>query len=311
VFFGTPQFAVPSLDALLTSRHVVCAVLTQPDRPRGRGHRVQYAPVKAFALAHQLPVLQPDRLRAPEVHATLMDLAPDLGVVAAYGRLIPPALLALPPHGMINVHASLLPKYRGAAPVHRAIINGEVETGVTIMRVAETLDTGGMFGRARYPIGPDETSDAVEAALSEVGARLLLEVIDRIAAGSAREDPQDEHLATYAPRLSRDEGIIDWTRPAHAIHNQVRGLFPWPHACTWLEGERLIVLTTRLGPGSTASDVPPGTIVAVSGDALRVATGGHGEIEICALQLEGRRPMAVRDYLAGHSVATGSRFHRP
>jgi methionyl-tRNA formyltransferase len=306
VFFGTPAFAVPTLERLQASRHPVCGVVTQPDRPRGRGQKVHDAPVKARAIAHQLPVIQPHRLRDPAVEATLRGWAPDLGVVAAYGKLIPDCLLEVPPLGMINVHASLLPKYRGAAPVHRAIIDGERETGVTIMRVAQLLDTGNMFASARRPIGPDETSEAVERHLAVIGADLLLTVVDQIAAGGAREELQDDMLSSYAARLTKEEGLLDWSLPASFLHNRVRGLHPWPHAYTYLDGARLIVLSTRMSEG--ASDAPPGTVVSVSRDAIDVATGHSGRIALVEVQQEGRRPMPVRDFLAGHPVAVGARF---
>ena len=316
VFFGTPAFAVPTLQHLLASRHPVVGVVTQPDRPRGRGQKVTDAPVKALALAHQLPVFQPSRLRAPDVADTIRSWNPDLGVVAAYGKLIPHELLTLPRLGMINVHASLLPKYRGAAPVHRAVIDGEAETGVTIMRVVQELDAGNMLARAKRPIGPDDTSDAVERDLAVLGAALLARVVDDIAAGRIRETPQDESLSTYAPRLTKGEGLVDWTTPAEAIHNRVRGLYPWPHAYTYLEGVRLILLRTQLGvppavdtaAPSTAPAARPGTVVAVTNDVIVVAAGGGAPIGILELQPEGRRPMRVRDFLAGHPIATGMCF---
>jgi methionyl-tRNA formyltransferase len=203
VFFGTPRFAVPTLSALLDSHHEVAGVVTQPDRPRGRGQRVTAAPVKALALERGLPVVQPATLRDGAITGDLQAWRPDVGVVAAYGQMIPNALLAVPRFGMINVHPSLLPKYRGAAPVHRAIIAGETETGVTIMRVAAKLDSGAMFARTTHPIGPDQTSEELEDVLAAVGARLLVEVVDSLAAGTAHEEPQDERLATYAPRLTK------------------------------------------------------------------------------------------------------------
>jgi len=231
-FFGTPQFAVPTLRRLVESRHRVCGVVTQPDRPRGRGQKVTVAPVKAMAIERGIPVIQPERLKEPGVAGTLRAWAPDIGVVAAYGRLIPDSLLGIPRHGMINVHASLLPKYRGAAPVHRAVIDGETATGVTIMRVATLLDTGDMFARVTRTIDPDETSEAVERDLSELGATLLLDVLDAIEAGTATEVQQDHVAATYARKIAREDGLIDWTLPAGDIHNRVRGLDPWPHAFT-------------------------------------------------------------------------------
>ena len=309
VFFGTPQFAVPTLQQLVTSRHTICGIVTQPDRPRGRGQKVSDSPVKAVALEHGLPVFQPERLRAPDVADAIAAWRPDLGVVAAYGKIIPETLLQIPRHGMINVHASLLPKYRGAAPVHRAVINGETETGVTIMRVVKALDAGGMFAQAARPIGPDETSDVVERDLAGLGARLLVAVVDQIAMGTAREDPQDDSASTYAPRLTKEEGLIDWTLRSIDIHNRVRGLYPWPHAYTHLDGARLIVRKTHVD--AAATDAEPGTVVDVSRNALYVATGDHCRIAIEQVQPEGKRLMSVGDYLAGRPIRPGARFTDP
>ena len=308
-FFGTPQFAVPTLRHLLASHHTVCGVVTQPDRPRGRGQKVSDSPVKAVALEHGLPIAQPPRLRDPEVAATLGAWAPDLGVVAAYGKLIPEELLRLPRFGMINVHASLLPKYRGAAPVHRAVIDGEAETGVTIMRVVKALDAGAMFAKVKRRIGPDDTSDAVERDLAELGAGLLVEVVDRIAEGTATEEPQDDMLSTYAPRLTKEEGLVDWRLPVSYIHNRVRGLYPWPHAYSYVEGTRLILLKTRIV--DRPADAEPGTIVEVTRDAIHVATGHAGRLAIEELQPEGKRPMRTRDFLAGRPLQPGARFTGP
>ena len=306
VYFGTPQFAVPTLRQLLASRHPVVGVVTQPDRPRGRGQKVTDPPVKTLALEHDLPVFQPTKLRAPETLETIRAWQPDLGVVAAYGRLIPDDLLALPRLGMINVHASLLPKYRGAAPVHRAVIDGEPETGVTIMRVVKELDAGNMLATVKRPIGPDDTSDVVERDLAELGAALLVEVVDRLAEGPVEGERQDFMIASYAPKITKDEGLIDWALPAAFIHYRVRGLYPWPHAYTFLDGTRLIVLKTRVEDDET--DAPPGTIVAVSRDALHVATGPNWRLAIEQVQPEGKRPMTTRDFLAGRPIRQGQRF---
>jgi methionyl-tRNA formyltransferase len=303
-YFGTPAFAVPALRRLLASRHVVCGVVTQPDKPRGRGQKVSDSPVKTLALASGIPVVQPDDLRATAARDTLESWTPDLGVVAAYGRLIPEDLLRVPRFGMINVHASLLPKYRGAAPIHRAILDGEPETGVTIMRVVRALDAGGMFARAARRVGPDETTDVVERDLAELGAALLLEVVEQIAAGTASEEPQNDAVSSYAPRLRREEGLVDWAQPATSVHNRVRGLYPWPHAFTYLGGERLIVLRSAVD-GSSTTDAP-GTVVGASREGLRVAAGGGSVLTITELQAEGKRPMSARDYLAGHPVAVGA-----
>ena len=306
VFFGTPQFAVPSLEHLIASPHEVRAVVTQPDRPRGRGQKVVDAPVKAAAVAHGLPVYQPDRLRDPAVVQTVAAWKPDLGVVVAYGKLIPEPLLALPRFGMINVHASLLPKYRGAAPVHRAVIDGESQTGVTIMQVVKTLDAGDMLARVTRPIAPNETSDIVERDLAEMGARLLLEVIDRLETGGVTPEPQDDTRSTYAPRLTKEEGLIDWTLPAAAIHNRVRGLYPWPHAYSYLDGARLILLRTRVG--GEAPGRAPGEVVDVSRDAIAVAAGDGRVVGIEELQPEGKRAMRAGDFLAGRPLQPGARF---
>jgi len=313
VFFGTPQFAVPSLDRLITSQHQVAAVVTQPDRPRGRGQKVTDAPVKAFARAHNVPLYQPGTLRDPAVVDWLQRWKPDLGVVAAYGKIIPETLLQVPRLGMINVHASLLPKYRGAAPVHRAIINGERETGVTIMQVAKALDAGAMLAKAARPIGSDETSEVLERALAEDGARLLIDVIDRVETGEVRPEPQDDSASTYAARLTKEEGLIDWSLLPQQIHNRVRGLYPWPHAYSFLDGARLIVLKTAVRPDTTNS-LPgittdePGTIVDVTRNAVDVATGAGGRIALLELQPEGRRPMPAREFLAGREVRRGMRL---
>jgi len=305
-FFGTPQFAVPTLQTLLDARHTVCGVVTQPDRPRGRGQQVSDSPVKALAVERGLPLLQPARLKDPAFAAALREWRPDIGVVAAYGKIIPDDILALPRLGMINVHASLLPKYRGAAPIQRAIIDGEAVTGVTIMRIETLLDAGAMLAKMTRPIGPDDTSDVVERDLARLGADLLLEVLEQIATGTEREERQDFMLATFAPRLTKEEGVLDWSLPAAYIHNRVRGLHPWPHASTHLDGARIILLKTRVDAGT--GDAPPGTIVGVSADAIHVATG-HGErIAIEQLQPEGRRPMSAREFAAGHRLTPGMRF---
>jgi methionyl-tRNA formyltransferase len=309
VFFGTPRFAVPTLETLLGSRHETVGVVTQPDRPRGRGQRVTPGPVKALASERGLPLLQPATLRDPSIAADLAAWRPDLGVVAAYGQLIPQALLAVPRLGMINVHPSLLPKYRGAAPVHRAVIAGDTETGVTIMRVAARLDAGAMFARRTHPIGANETSQALEDALAVVGARLLVEVVDQIADGTAHEEPQDEHLATYAARLTKEEGLVDWSLSATRIHDRVRGLFPWPHAYSFLDARRVIIW--RTSPQAEQVTAPPGTVVRAGPDGVHVATGDGRTLALLELQSEGGRALPVADFLRGHAIQAGSRFSTP
>jgi methionyl-tRNA formyltransferase len=306
VFFGTPAFAVPSLERLVELRHALVGVVTQPDRPRGRGQKVTDAPVKVAAVKHGLRVFQPVRLRDPAVVETLAGWSPDLGVVAAYGKILPESFLTLPRFGMINVHASLLPRYRGAAPVQRAVIDGVQETGVTIMRMVAALDAGGMFAKVTRPVGPDETSDVVERDLAQLGASLLIEVIEDLAMGTAIEEPQNDALSTYASKITKEEGLIDWSLSATDIHNRVRGLYPWPHAYTYLDNERLVVLRTHVAAEATSA--PPGTIVSVAGGIISVATGKAGHLTIEEIQPEGRRAMKTRDYLAGHPMQPDARF---
>ena len=307
VFFGTPAFAVPTLDALLRSRHEVIAVVTQPDRPRGRGQRVSDAPVKTLAVERGLRVLQPDRLARDRFAEPFTALNSDLGVVAAYGKILPEWLLQTPRLGLINVHASLLPKYRGAAPVHRAVQAGETETGVTIMRVVKALDAGPMLAKAVRPIGFDDTSDVVERDLAQLGAALLVTVVDDLANGPVPETAQNDAEATYAPRLTKAEGLIDWRRPAIDLHNHVRGLRPWPNAFTVFGGARLVVHRARLSPREAAG-AEPGVCIAAGGDAIAVACGDGRALDLLQVQPEGRRVMAARDFLAGHGRLTGQRF---
>tara|TARA_B100002003_G_scaffold175699_1_gene163552 strand:- start:3314 stop:4276 length:963 start_codon:yes stop_codon:yes gene_type:complete len=302
-FFGTPAFAVPSLERLIAAGEQVVTAVTQPDRRRGRGQRLQPSPVKTAALAHDIPLLQPTRAGDPVFAAALASCSVDLGVVAAYGKLLPDAILHTPRHGTINVHASLLPRYRGAAPIHRAIIAGERETGITMIRLVREMDAGPMLARTVRAIADDETSDVVERALAELGATLLVSTVRQIASGQAEEQPQDHALATFAPRLTRDDGRIDWTRPAQAIHNLVRGLHPWPHAFSFLAGARYLILRTEVahpsGPDATHAS---GEIIEARGDRLRVGCGDGTVLAIHVIQPEGRRRLSTRAFLAGHPI---------
>jgi methionyl-tRNA formyltransferase len=304
IFFGTPAFAVATLEQLLLSSHSVVGVVTQPDRPSGRGQHATQTPTKVVARNLGIPILQPTTLRDPTIEPALRALAPDLGVVAAYGRIIPQRLLVLPPLGMINVHASLLPRYRGAAPVHRAVMNGDPETGVTIMRVVQELDAGAMMATVIRSIDPEDTSEIVEQDLAELGAGLLGKVVSQMAQGRAIEVPQDETLATYAARLTKEEGHVDWRCQADRIRNQVRGLCPWPHAYSFLDGARLILLHAQVGPDGIV--VAPGTVLQADGHGLLVAAGAGTSLLIDRLQPEGRRPMDARAFLAGRPVTPGA-----
>ena len=305
-YFGTPEFAVPTLRRLIDSRHRVIAVVSQPDRPRGRGHQLAPTSTKSVALEHGIDVLQPERIRDEHFLERLAVLSPDLGVVAAYGKLLPEALLRIPPLGLINVHGSLLPRWRGAAPVHRAVIAGDEVTGVTIMRVVKALDAGAMFAAESRPIGPDETSPQVESDLAVMGARLLVDVVDLIASGRATETPQDETKVTLAPKIAKGEGAIDWQRPARALHNLIRGLQPWPLVSAHLEGERILLHASQ--PTEEIVDAAPGVITRADGDTLAVAAGDRQTLRLLSIQREGRRAISTREFLAGRRIVPGMRL---
>jgi methionyl-tRNA formyltransferase len=304
IFFGTPAFAVPTLARLIGSRHAVVAVVSQPDRPRGRGHHLAATATKEVALAAGVPVLQPERLREPAFLEDIAALGADLGVVAAYGKLLPESLLALPRLGMINVHGSLLPRWRGAAPVHRAIIAGDDETGVTIMRVVKELDAGAMFSAVRWPIGIDDTSVEVERDLAQIGADLLLETVDALADGRASETPQPADGITYAAKLTRAESAVPWTLPAAAIHNAVRGLQPWPLVSARLAGTRILLHRTQL-TGETL-DQAAGTVARIDADGIVVVAGDGRGLRLVDLQPEGRRVMRAREFVAGRRLEAGA-----
>jgi methionyl-tRNA formyltransferase len=261
--------------------------------------------VKARAVTAGLPLLQPERLKDPVFLENLTAWRADLGVVAAYGKILTDVVLATPRLGMINVHASLLPRYRGAAPVHRAVIAGETGTGVTIMRVVKALDAGPMLATGHRAIGPDETSDEVERDLARLGSRLLVEAVDQLARGDGQETPQDDAAATYAHRLTKDDGAIDWSWPAVRVHNLIRGLHPWPHAFSFLGGRRFILRRSSVEP--SAATAQPGTILEADGDRLLIAAGGD-HLRVVEIQAEGKRPMGAREFLAGHRLAAGDRF---
>lgn len=306
VFFGTPGFAAPTLAALLESSHPVIAVVTQPDRPRGRGQRVRPEAVKSLAEQRGLAVLQPARLRDEAFLKAFRSLEPDLAVVAAYGRILPSELLKMPRLGFINVHGSVLPRWRGAAPVHRAILAGDRTTGVTIMQVVPALDAGPMLAAAETEIGRDETSAELESRLALLGATLLVSMIDRLAKGPVVATPQDERLVTYALKLERNESRIDWARPAEAVHNQIRGLQPWPLAAALLRGRRVSLLRSQVAsvsPGETE----PGRIVSLDADGIVVGTD-PGAVRITSLQAEGRQVLPAREFLRGARINAGDRF---
>ena len=297
LFMGTPEFAVPSLNALLGAGHTVCGVFTQPDKPKNRGMKLLPSPVKVCALSHEIPVFQPAKMRDGEALGYLRELDPELIVVAAYGKILPSEILDYPVKGCINVHSSLLPKYRGAAPINWAILNGEAVTGVTIMHMAPALDAGDIIAQASTPIGADETAPTLTARLAELGAELLVSTVEAIGAGTAARTPQDEADSTYAPMLSRELSPMDWSKPARTLHDQVRGLQPWPVATMELQGKRFKVHETRL----TAGEGEPGQILGLTKTGLVIACG-QGAVEIRSLQAEGGKRMNAPDYFRGHPL---------
>ncbi len=301
VFMGTPEFAVPSLRALVGAGHEVCGVFTQPDRPVGRHQNsLQPCPVKEYALSRDIPVFQPAKMRDGEALSILKELAPELIAVAAYGKILPPDILALPRYGCVNVHSSLLPRYRGAAPINWAILNGEDRTGVTIMYMAEGLDTGDILIQGETAIGIDENAQELTARLAELGADLLINAVDEISAGMALSEPQDDGQSCYAPMLSRELSSIDWNQSARHIHDQVRGLYPWPAATAELDGVRCKILKTKL-TGETAKK-PAGTVLQADKKGLKAVCGDGGVLEIIDLQPDGKKTMAAAAFLMGHPV---------
>lgn len=304
VFMGTPHFAVPALRALEASGHHILGVVTQIDRPAGRGRGISPPPVKLAALEMGIDVYQPLRVRDPGFIDALKRLGPDAIVVVAYGQILPAELLALPKFGCINIHASLLPLYRGAAPINWAIIRGEKETGITIMQMDEGMDTGAILMQESMAIDPSDTAGSLSEKLSTLGARLITEALPMIEAGILRPIPQDHSKSTLAPILRKEDGLIDWQHTAMDIHNRVRGLSPWPGAYTYLEGRMLKIIETEPLKG----DGEPGIILPTE-TGLIVGTGG-GLIKILRLQPEAKRVMTAGEFLRGYRETAGKRFSR-
>jgi methionyl-tRNA formyltransferase len=297
VFLGTPRFAVPTLEAIVEAGHEVLEVITQPDRPRGRGQHPAPPPVKETALWLGLPVYQPERVRRPEAVEQLRSLAAEAMVVVGYGQIIPQSIIDIAPRGIINVHASLLPKYRGAGPIQWAILNGETQTGVTTMQINAGLDTGDMLLKAATQIGPDETAVELSERLAVLGAGLLVKTLDGVAHGTITPEPQDAAAATYAPLLKKEDGLIDWSQPAAIIHNRVRGLQPWPGAYTSFRGQTLHVWRSRIA--GRASGETPGRFFRLK--PLAVACGQES-LELLEVQLEGRKRISAADFVNGQRL---------
>ena len=303
VFMGTPDFAVPSLKALHRSRHNVIHVVTQPDRPKGRGRKIVPPPVKAAAKGFGYPVVQPSKVKTDSFIEAFSQWQPDVLAVAAYGHILPKTILEIPAIGCINVHASVLPKYRGAAPIQWAIINGETETGVTTMLMDVGMDTGDILLTATEAILPDDTAATLQDRLANLGADLLIDTLDRLADGRLTPTPQDHSQATVAPMLKKTDGRIDWTQSAAAIANRIRGMTPWPGAFTYLDGKLLKIY--RAAPALSDAAAAPGTVVAGFEDELRVTTG-DGALAVLELQGESGKRLTAKEFLRGHPIAPGT-----
>ena len=309
VFMGTPKFSVPSLAALLTSEHGVVGVVTQPDRPKGRGQELAASPIKQLAIQHKIPILQPLKMKDPAFLDALSVWKPDLIAVTAFGRILPKVILDLPPLGCVNVHASLLPKYRGAGPIQWALIRGERETGITTMLMDEGMDTGAVLLQEKVLIAPDDSAGTLSSKLADVGGRLLIETIARLEKGALVPQPQDHARATMAPLLKKEDGLLDWTLPALELANRVRGLSPWPGAYTYLGEDRWVIWKASVHDGSAAAG-PPGTVMNATKEGLLVATGS-GVLRIMEFQPANSRRMSVAQYLAGHTLPPGLRLGPP
>ncbi len=303
IFMGTPAAAVPSLQRLVSDSHEIVAVYSQPDRPSGRGNKITFSPVKEFAVQHDLPVFQPIKIKTPEALEEFRSHKADLAVVVAYGRILPESFLNAFPKGAINVHFSLLPKYRGAAPVNWAIVNGETCTGVTTMQMDAGLDTGDILLQREIEIGPEETSPELMERLSLVGADLLSETLNRL--GELSQQPQDHEKATFAPIMKREDGLIDWSMPAESIVNRVRGFQPFPGSFTSYKGQKVTVWKATAVLNLDSESKRPGEINKAHGGELVVSSGNGTALSIQELQLEGKRRMTTRDVLNGISLEPG------
>jgi methionyl-tRNA formyltransferase len=304
VFCGTGEIGAPALQALLASKkHTVVGVITQPDKPAGRDLKPRASVIKQIALTQNLPVQQPEKLRSAAALEDLRALAPDLMVVAAYGQILPKSVLETPRLGCLNLHASLLPRHRGASPIHAAILAGDHETGITVMYMDEGLDTGDILLAQKLAIGSDETTGQLHDRLADLAAPCLLEALDLLEQGNAPRIPQDKALATYAPKLKKTNGLLDWHQPAEALATRIRAMSPWPGATTRLAGQTLKIHAAATDPASGA----PGEILASASGVLRVACGS-GSLVLLSLQLEGRKRLPAAEFLRGHPIAPGTRL---
>ncbi|NLM14110.1 MAG: methionyl-tRNA formyltransferase [Epulopiscium sp.] len=301
VFMGTPDFAVPSLQKLIDEKYYIAAVVTQPDRPKGRGKKMVAPPVKELAVKYDIPVFQPERVRNPEFIETLRSIAPDLIVVIAFGQILPKEILDIPTYGCINVHGSLLPKYRGAAPIQWAIINGEKITGVTTMFMDEGMDTGDMILKREIPIEPEYTAEDLHDIMAPVGAELLKETLDELIRGNIKREKQDENEATYAPMLKKENGLIDWSQPSCKIINLIRGLSPWPSAYTFYK-DLMIKIWKAEVYNKTYEHNTTGEIVEIIKNKGLVVKTGDSSLLITEIQAPNGKRMTVEEYLRGHDI---------
>ena len=307
VFCGTPEFAVPSLKRLLKEADFeILGVVTQPDRPRGRGHELHRSPVKEAAIAAGIPVYQPEKIKSDEAYAYFKRLAPDAVVIIAYGQIISPRLIAIPRLGWINLHASLLPKYRGAAPINWAIANGETRAGLTTMLIDAGLDTGPMLLTYDTNVGPNETAPELAARLAEAGAPLIAETLKKFDRGEITPKPQDNSQATFAPVLKKEDGRIDWSLSAQQIYNRIRGFDPWPGAFTSFRGKSCQIWGKPLKPVSAGG--MPGILLPTQEDGLLVICGGNSVLRVEHVQLEGRKRVTDREFMSGARIVPGERF---
>ncbi len=304
IFMGTPEFAVPALDALTHTTHKIVGVFTRPDQPAGRGKQMQSSPIKRFAETRGLPIFQPPTLRKPEFIAPLRGLAPDLIIVAAYGLILPPDILAIPPRGCVNTHASLLPRHRGAAPIVAAILAGDAETGITLMQMDAGLDTGPILTQRAIPIADDDTTGTLTPKLANLAAALLIETLPRLLAGDITPQPQDESRATVCKMIRKAEGLIDWTRPADEIARRVRAFNPWPSAFTYWNGAPFKILRAQAAPGNARGE--PGRVIEWR-DEIAVTTG-DGVLILREVQMAGKRAMKIEEFARGQMGFVGSRL---
>ena len=305
IFMGTPSLAVPILWAIHKGNYEVIGVVTQPDRPRGRGRKVGISPVKEQAMGLRLPVMQPETTKDEVFIAEVKRMSPDLIVVAAYGRILTKDLLDIPRLGCINVHASLLPKYRGAAPIQWAIAKGERRTGITIIKMDEGMDTGDILLAQEVEIGADDTAQSLHDTLAQVGANLIIKAMDQLNRGTLRPIPQDHREATYAPPLKKEDGLIDWSQDAHDIFNRIRAFNPWPGAFTYLKGLRLKIFSAKIITGEVRERA--GKVVQSGPEGVKVTTG-KGYLLIKEVQLEGRKKMSIREFLIGNEIPPGTQM---